>query len=73
MFKRHISLPPHDAGNIPVAKALLDSGVFRSLVALFAKCGGDKDAEPLRCSYASPYPLQCSTVCSIGYLNKTLT
>ena len=42
-----------DAGNVAVAKALLDSGVFRSLVAQFAKRGGDEDAEPLRCGFAS--------------------
>ena len=46
-------LARRDAGNVPVAKALLDSGVFRSLVALFAKCGGDEDAEPLRCGCSS--------------------
>ena len=36
------------AGNVSVAKALMDSGTFRSLVVLFIAHGGDTEAEPLR-------------------------
>ena len=40
--------PYHGPGNVSIAKPLLDSGVFRSLVVLFAKRGSEEDAEPLR-------------------------